>query len=128
MYLQYLHLRTVGSGQDIVGSDQGASAESIGLLQMEDESDHPGELLLLLHPEGVPFVQGPEEAGGAGQGAHGRDHDPELLSPVQAVHLLQTDDPRGSGHPERVPELLREQAVQEGADQQPKPDGTGDQL
>lgn len=81
-----------------------------------------------MHPEGVPLVQGPEEAGGAGQGAHGRDHDPELLSPVQAVHLLQTDDPCGSGHPERVPELLREQAVQEGTDQQPEPDGTADQL
>lgn len=45
--LQYLHLRAVGSGQDIIGSDQGASAESIDLLQMEDETDHPGELLFL---------------------------------------------------------------------------------
>lgn len=59
-----------------------------------------------MHPKGVPLVQGPEEVGGTGQGTHSSDNDPELLSPLQAVHLLQADDTRGTGHSEWVSELL----------------------
>ena len=36
----------MGSSQDPLGSDQGASAESVGLSQVEEETDSPGELAL----------------------------------------------------------------------------------
>lgn len=53
------------------------------------------------NPEGVPLVQG-QAATGAGQREGCRRGDPELLPEVQAVRLLQANDARRHGHPERI--------------------------